>query len=167
MAKFGSIITYASTRHAAYVKSLGATECIDRNEVSFENLPETMKKVTSSPVNVIYDAIASRDSQLAGYDLLASGGTIVVVDPRFDHIKNVVEDKKIIKVFGSVYVPTNLEFGREMYRKLSKLLDEDILVVSERSSLCRLHVADKFPPSPTESRIFQEVWMELWMVCRD
>jgi NADPH:quinone reductase-like Zn-dependent oxidoreductase len=134
MAKFGSIITYASTRHAAYVKSLGATECIDRNEVSFENLPETIKKVTSSPVNVIYDAIASRDSQLAGYELLASGGTIVVVDPRLDHVKNVVEDKKIIKVSSD-----DPEFRREMYRKLNKLLEEDILVVSEHSSLRRLH----------------------------
>ncbi|KAF5336260.1 hypothetical protein D9758_016048 [Tetrapyrgos nigripes] len=110
MARFSPIITYASARHAAHLKALGATECIDRNEVPFADLASAVKKLTSVPVTVVYDAVTLPESAPVGYDILARGGSMVYV--KDDYIKNKVEDKKLVRVFGSVHTPANREFAK-------------------------------------------------------
>ncbi|KAF5345155.1 hypothetical protein D9758_009642 [Tetrapyrgos nigripes] len=52
---FSPIIAYASAKHGPYLKELGATHIIDRQSVSFANLPSTVSNIlsetTSSPSN--------------------------------------------------------------------------------------------------------------------
>ncbi|THU94466.1 hypothetical protein K435DRAFT_668353, partial [Dendrothele bispora CBS 962.96] len=64
MVKFGPIITYVSGQHSEYLRSLDATECIDRKQVSISELPEAVKKLTAMPmVAVVYDMVSSDGSQ--------------------------------------------------------------------------------------------------------
>jgi len=125
-AKFGPIITYSSAHHFEYLKSLGAAICIDRKQVSFADLPAAVKKLTDSPIKVVYDAIGSGESEQAGYDVLADDGNMVTTGAR-----GKIDSKKIHRVFGSVHTPPpNREFGREMYKNLTKLLEDGVIVVS-------------------------------------
>ncbi|KAK7049306.1 hypothetical protein VNI00_005907 [Paramarasmius palmivorus] len=58
-AGFSTIITYASDKHAEFLKSLGATHVIDRKLVSTAQLSDEVKKVTGGkPVNVVHDAVS-------------------------------------------------------------------------------------------------------------
>ncbi|THU90594.1 GroES-like protein [Dendrothele bispora CBS 962.96] len=129
-AKFGSIITYASGQHSEYLKSLGATECIDRKQVSLSELPEVIRKLTgAAPVKVVYDAI-SNDSQLAGYEILADDGGIVLTGENKlqDKISRSGSKKTCVRVVGIPFLPTNQEFGKAMYKRLAKLIEDGDLL---------------------------------------
>ncbi|THU85534.1 GroES-like protein [Dendrothele bispora CBS 962.96] len=124
--KFEPIIAYASAHQFQFLKSLGATEFIDRKQVSFSELGAAVKKITSKPVKVVYDAYSDPESEQAGYDLLADGGSIVVTTG--DQIKKKVDGKNVIAVFGNVQPKQNREFGREMYKRLTQLLEDETIV---------------------------------------
>jgi len=83
-----------------------------------------VKKLTDSPIKVVYDAISVEDSERAGYDVLADDGSMVVTLP------GKLDTKKIHRVIGSVHPPSNREFGKEMYKNLTKLLEDGAIVVS-------------------------------------
>ncbi|KAF5313950.1 hypothetical protein D9758_018684 [Tetrapyrgos nigripes] len=125
--KFGHIITYASGKHQAYLKSLGATEFIDRKDVSFADLPGAVQRLTSAPIKVVFDGVGKHDSTLTGYEILASGGNLVILDPEFETIKDKGNDKNTVKVYGSVHPSATREFGKVMYKKLTELLEKDIV----------------------------------------
>ncbi|THU85449.1 GroES-like protein [Dendrothele bispora CBS 962.96] len=128
--KFGPIITYASGRHSEYLKSLGATDCIDRNQVSLSELPRVVKKLTGGvPVKVVYDAI-SNDSQFAGYEILAEDGGMVLTGENKlqDKIDGTGSKKTVARVFASPFMPTTQEFGKAMYKNLTKLIEDGDLV---------------------------------------
>ncbi|THU85542.1 GroES-like protein [Dendrothele bispora CBS 962.96] len=131
-AKFGPIITYASGHHSEYLKSLGATECIDRKQVSLSQLPEVVKKLTSAaPIKVIYDVTSyDIDSQLISYGILADDGRMVLAGESKlkDKIDGDGSKKTVVRVFGSPYIPENQEFGKAMYKSLNKLIEDGDLV---------------------------------------
>ncbi|KAF5346005.1 hypothetical protein D9758_013847 [Tetrapyrgos nigripes] len=133
LVKFSPIIAYASAHQFDYLKSLGATEFIDRKQVSFSDLPAAVKKITSEPVKVVYDAFSSADSQQAGYDTLADGGTVIVTTG--DQVKNKVDGKKVLAVWGSARPPLNREFGKVQYRNLTKYLQEGTIVPNRTEEL--------------------------------
>ncbi|THU78564.1 NAD(P)-binding protein [Dendrothele bispora CBS 962.96] len=130
--KFGPIITYASGRHSEYLKSLGATECIDRNQVSLSELPEVVKKLTGGvQVKVVYDAISNNDSQLAGYEILAEDGGMVLVtgeNKLQEKIDATGSKKTVVRVFAYPFMPAIQEFGKAMYKNLTKLVEDGDLV---------------------------------------
>ncbi|THU82643.1 GroES-like protein [Dendrothele bispora CBS 962.96] len=125
---FSTIITYASTHQSTYLKSLGAKEVIDRKTVSFSDLPATVKKLTSTPIEVVYDTVSSAESQQAGYDALTNGGQMVIT--LSDAVKNKLDGdgKKVHGVFGSAHPESHREFGRIVFGKLPKLLEEGAIV---------------------------------------
>ncbi|KAK7438605.1 hypothetical protein VKT23_017939 [Stygiomarasmius scandens] len=130
-AKFGSIIAYASAHQFERLKSFGATECIDRKRVSFADLPATVKKLTEFPIKVVYDAISTKESERAGYDILADDGNMVITG-----VQSSIDSKKILAVFGSVHTPPpNREFGKEMYKNLTKLLEDGVIVPAKVEDL--------------------------------
>ncbi|KAF5336259.1 hypothetical protein D9758_016049 [Tetrapyrgos nigripes] len=133
LVKFSPIIAYASAHQFDYLKSLGATEFIDRKQVSFSDLPAAVKKITSEPVKFVYDAFSSADSEQAGYDVLADGGTIVVTTG--DQIKTKVDGKKVLSVFGNVHPPFNREFGKAQYKNLTKFLEDGTIVPNRPEEL--------------------------------
>ncbi|KAK1230067.1 hypothetical protein PQX77_006883 [Marasmius sp. AFHP31] len=125
-AGFSPIITYASGHHTEFLKTLGATDIIDRKSVAIQDLPTAVKKITNTPIRVVYDAVSQADTEEAGYATLAEGGDIVLVLP--SQIKNPVESKKIHNVMGNVQPQPNRAFGRVLYSKLTKFLEDGTLV---------------------------------------
>ncbi|KAK7682473.1 hypothetical protein QCA50_014273 [Cerrena zonata] len=118
---FSHIITTASAKNAAHVKSLGATHVVDRSLSPSEIVAE-VKKITSEPVLTVFDAIALADTQTTGYEILASGGTLVLtLAPTIPEDKRVA-DKTIIDTLGSVHVPANHEVSIGFYSNLPQLL---------------------------------------------
>ncbi|KAF8992290.1 chaperonin 10-like protein [Cyathus striatus] len=77
---FSPIIATASTKHEAYLKSLGATHITDRN-IALSDLPSHIAKITVQPINLVLDSVCSAETQQAGYDLLSEGGKILVLNP--------------------------------------------------------------------------------------
>ncbi|KAH7929908.1 GroES-like protein [Leucogyrophana mollusca] len=123
---FSPIITTASLHNSALLKSLGATHVIDRN-LPFSALSDEISRVTTAPIQLVYDAVSLADTQQAGYDILAPGGYIVLV--LGSTIKTTEGDnKKILGVFGSFHAPDNVALGEVVAPQLTKLLaDGDIV----------------------------------------
>ncbi|CAL1717314.1 unnamed protein product [Somion occarium] len=118
---FSPIITTASPKNADFVTSFGATHVLDRN-LSREVLIAKIREITSQPVHLVYDAVSFPETQNVAYDILAPGGTlIVVVRPAIDQAKLTV-DKSVYVVFGSPHIPEYADFDAEIYRILPELL---------------------------------------------
>ncbi|GJE89864.1 zinc-binding alcohol dehydrogenase family protein [Phanerochaete sordida] len=119
---FSPIITTASLHNSAFLKTLGATHVIDR-AAPLSELTQAVQAITSKPVTVVYDAISYADTQNAAYDVLAPGGTLLVVlNPAVDAGK-ITPKKAIVHVLGSVQLPNNRAVGRRLYANLTGLLD--------------------------------------------
>ncbi|CAL1717235.1 unnamed protein product [Somion occarium] len=118
---FSPIITTASPRNAEFVKSLGATHVLDRN-LSHDDLIAEVRKITSEPFRVIYDAVALPETQDVAYDILAPGGTLVLVlYPAIDKAK-LTPDKHVRMTFGIPHVLEFAEIDAEFFRVLPELL---------------------------------------------
>ena len=126
---FSPIIVTASLHHAEYLKALGATHVIDRN-VSGAALASEVNTITqAAPIKYVVDSISSADTQQSGYDLLASGGNLVIFMPLA--IKATNDDKDIIHVLGLVAHPANAELLETLYHdNLEQLLKEGHIKVS-------------------------------------
>ena len=110
------------------MKSLGATDVIDRNSTPFSDLASAIQKITKAPfTKVIFDAVGGADAQQAGYDLLSSGGTLVTL--LTPEVKNPSEDKRIFQVYGVGHPPTHREFGKVVFKSLGKLVADGTIVV--------------------------------------
>ncbi|KAJ3869875.1 GroES-like protein [Lentinula novae-zelandiae] len=126
---FGAIIAYASAKHTEFLKSLGATHVIDRNQISFADLPAALPRVYAQPVKVIYSAVVLSEAQDAAYACLANDGKLAVATPQLA-LKEDAETpgKKVYGVFGSPYTPANREFGLVLWRHLPRLLESGVFV---------------------------------------
>ncbi|KAK7062173.1 GroES-like protein [Favolaschia claudopus] len=143
---FTRIVAYASKTHFDYLQQLGATECIDRFEVSMDSLPERMK----SPVNVVFDITSGNPN--AAYDCVADGGGIATLvwgaklDRDLGPKKVDLEHKKatlaavrgylagpdVLKfkrddVFGYAGTPEHTEFGKSVIKHLPELLEKGVI----------------------------------------
>ena len=103
------------------MKSLGATTVVDRNAPNPS--AELAKAARGTPVDVVYDAISLKDTQNIGWDVLASGGTLVLVlPPLVDRAK--YADKKIVDdVYANVHMPHLRQLGIRLYAALTKLVE--------------------------------------------
>lgn len=97
--------------------SLGATHIIDRN-LPLSELAEAVKTVTTKPLLTIYDSVSSPETQSAAYDVLAPGGTLVVV--LLETIKEKKSaDKEAHVVYGSVHMEMHNDIGPELFKHLT------------------------------------------------
>ncbi|THH04873.1 hypothetical protein EW145_g5210 [Phellinidium pouzarii] len=116
---FTPIITTASLHSADLLKDAGATHIIDRKT----DIPIEVSKITSLPVQLVFDAVSEKDTQKQAWDLLAPGGTLVLAGRIIKVDTAKYPDKTIIgDVFGSVRVPGGRELGVSLYSKLTQLL---------------------------------------------
>ncbi|KIY63389.1 GroES-like protein [Cylindrobasidium torrendii FP15055 ss-10] len=124
---FTTVVAYASARHAEYLKTLGATEVIDRNTVPLNNLPSTLAR----QFNVVYDAVSAGDSFKTSVASLGPGGKVVFVLTPPDEIyeKLSSEGKTWARVYGFThrFTPGHDEFGRLQVEHVPKLLEEGII----------------------------------------
>ncbi|KAL5504372.1 hypothetical protein ACEPAH_8446 [Sanghuangporus vaninii] len=117
---FSPIITTASLHNTDLLKSLGATHVIDRSA----DVPAEAKKILGdTSVELIYDAVSEEATQNQAWDLLASGGTLLIILPaKVD--KEKYKDKTLPdSVAGNVHLPQIHQLGISLYSKLSGLLE--------------------------------------------
>ncbi|EGO00283.1 hypothetical protein SERLA73DRAFT_180782 [Serpula lacrymans var. lacrymans S7.3] len=123
---FSPIIATASLHNTTLLTSLGATHVVDRH-LPLSSLAQEVAKVTSTPTTLVFDAVATSETQQAGYDLLVSGGQIAVVLPPTIQTKP-EDNKQILLMFGSFFPPEKREFGTRMYSQLTRMFAEAELV---------------------------------------
>ncbi|KAH8074786.1 chaperonin 10-like protein [Cristinia sonorae] len=116
---FSPVITTVSPSNMELALSLGATHTIDRS-LSADALIEAVKAITSKPFHFIYDSVSSEETQNIGYDLLAPGGTIVILLRSAVKEDKLTRDKTILTCWGSVHLDMHKEFGAEMYQHITK-----------------------------------------------
>ncbi|TFK47715.1 GroES-like protein [Heliocybe sulcata] len=118
---FSPIIATASAKHTSFLNSLGADHVIDRNKPLSE-LTELVS-LTKSPLEVVYDAVSFPETQQTGYDVLAPGGTLVIV-----HVEQINKDssanKTVTQVFGTVHGSAERATGVSLYSKLTSLVEK-------------------------------------------
>ncbi|TBU36384.1 GroES-like protein [Dichomitus squalens] len=137
MQGFSPIIATSSPRNASFLKSLGATDVLDRSLP-----PSDIKHALSSlaggkPIEYVYDAWG-RDGESArvGYSVLARGGAFATVIPQeLTDIADLVEEserkgegKRIAQAWGSYNVPGNKELGEAIYKRLTGWLETGAIV---------------------------------------
>jgi NADPH:quinone reductase-like Zn-dependent oxidoreductase len=128
MSGFSPIITTASPQHTAYLKSLGATYVFDRH-ADLSVLPNEIAKITSDPIEIVYDAVSRPETQKAAYGLLAPGGKLVLVCPSVLGNEH-QDDKQVVNTFGSPFVPANRDVGLGLYGNLTSYLENGLIKVS-------------------------------------
>lgn len=126
---FSPIITTASLHNTELLRSLGATHVVDR-KLSTEQLRDEFSKITTEPLDLIYDAISLPDTQLPAYELLAQGGTLALVSPPAIPAEKVVAGKRFFPVFGeSMFPEENRVATARLYSKLTTWLKEGLVKV--------------------------------------
>ncbi|EPQ59786.1 GroES-like protein [Gloeophyllum trabeum ATCC 11539] len=118
---FSPIITTASPHSENLFKSLGATHVIDRRAPS-EQLQATIFPMLSSPLLHVYDAISLWETQRIGYDMLAPGGSIIVVLDRAIQIDE-HSDKRFVRVVGNAHDLSQRNDARAIFSHLPVLLE--------------------------------------------
>ncbi|TFY57584.1 hypothetical protein EVJ58_g6935 [Rhodofomes roseus] len=126
---FGPIITTASLRHTEWLQKVGATHVLDRN-LPLDGLAEELKGITVEPFKVIYDAVASTETQNFAYGILAPGGALAVVMPVAVKEELKVPDKKAYWMIANFFMPQHKKLGVSLYSKLPALLKEGAIKVS-------------------------------------
>lgn len=110
---------------------MGATHIIDRH-IDLSAISEKVKTITSTPIEIVFDAVSTPELQNAGYNLLSSGGKLVLVLPSALGDRN-EDGKRVISTNGSPYIPSHRELFVGLYGKLNSYLVEGLIKV--RSSM--------------------------------
>ncbi|KAJ7644970.1 hypothetical protein FB45DRAFT_736098 [Roridomyces roridus] len=121
---FSPIITYASSKHTEFLKSLGATHVIDRSAVPSADVPAAVRKLAGgAPFKIAYDAISEADTQEACFELISTGGTVVAIQQTVEDRD--VDGKKLIHIVGSTHM--HREFGVLMWKLLAKQVEGGVI----------------------------------------
>ncbi|KIK55209.1 hypothetical protein GYMLUDRAFT_47960 [Collybiopsis luxurians FD-317 M1] len=130
--EFNPIITYASSNHSEYLKALGATHVIDRRSDTLADLPSVIERLfapSDLQLKLVFDAVGTAEVQATGLECLVEGGQLVTVNSTSEHVKENREDgKMVLAMFGTVHLPHTREFGKVLYEKLPRLLEQDIVL---------------------------------------
>ncbi|KAH9481166.1 Dehydrogenase azaJ [Psilocybe cubensis] len=102
---FSPIITTASVKNSDSLKTFGATHVLDRN-LSADALREEISKITSKPIQYVYDSISFGPTQQIAFDILSPGGRVVYV---LQPTVTATEDKQINFAFAALSTPHNAE----------------------------------------------------------
>lgn len=125
---FNPIITTASKSNADYLAALGATHILDRS-LSPEAIRTEVSKITSAPIEAIYDAVSFPETQNLAYDILAPGGCLIIdYQLAIDEARK-TSDKRVEYVYGIVHAPAARTLGASLFAKLSHLLIEGAIRV--------------------------------------
>lgn len=127
---FSPIITTASLHNESLLKSLGATHVVDRSAP----LADAIKAATSQPIMYVYDAISVAETENIGWEVLAPGGTLLLVSTLVLDSEKLEKGKKegktTVNIFGGAWEPTQRELGIQLYAHLTAALESQDLKVS-------------------------------------
>ncbi|KIJ39259.1 hypothetical protein M422DRAFT_175326, partial [Sphaerobolus stellatus SS14] len=94
---FSTIITTCSISNTNLVKSLGATHAINRNA----DIVAKVKNIVSEPPKIVLDPISLENTQTQAIQIVAAGGTLILVTSPVESIRSIQGDKKFYTVYGS------------------------------------------------------------------
>ena len=95
------------------------------------------------PIPLVFDTVAEVETQQLGYDTLAEGGHIIIVQQ--SSIKETLgSTKKAVCPRGNVQIPANRAIGRALAQNLSALLEAGDIVVRTFFDEPR-RIADRLP----------------------
>jgi NADPH:quinone reductase-like Zn-dependent oxidoreductase len=112
-------------KHEGLLKSLGATHVIDRR-IPLTSLRSEVERITTLPLEIVYDAVSIPDTQQAGYNLLAPGGFMVLVLPA---AIEPTEGKAFYLIWGVWFLPYTRDLGIKLHENLFGLFEEGVLRV--------------------------------------
>ncbi|KAL4246444.1 zinc-containing alcohol dehydrogenase family protein [Abortiporus biennis] len=115
---FSPIITTSSSRNFPLLKSLGADHTVDRNQKL-----DSLEPYTKIPLDIVYDAVGSTESQKAAQQILAPGGTLVSVLPNSIPDAERDSSKHVVFPYGSVHFPNHQQFSTKLFESLYGLLE--------------------------------------------
>ncbi|KAG6330974.1 hypothetical protein ID866_8114 [Astraeus odoratus] len=126
MSGFSPIITTASLKHTSYLKHIGATHVIDRY-LAPSALKQAVERITTAPINVIYDTVSIRETQEAAWQLLGPQGRLVLTLPSV--IDKQSDDRRgIVLTNGNPHTEDNWETGRQLWVHLARWLEKGDIV---------------------------------------
>lgn len=136
MSGFSPIITTAALKHTEYLKGLGATHVIDRY-LPFSGLQQAVARITSAPINVIYDAVSIRETQEGAWALLGPQGRLVLTLPSvIDRHRN--DRRELVLTNGNPHLEENWETGRQLWLHLFRWLEKGDILVSTIGSVGKI-----------------------------
>jgi hypothetical protein len=100
---------------------------LDR-DMDFVSLPLEIAKITSGPIEIVFDAVSSAETQKIAYSLLAPDGILMLVLP-FSLGDEHKDEKKVICVNGSPFAPANKEVSTGLYANLTSYLEQGLIKV--------------------------------------
>ncbi|KAF5387581.1 hypothetical protein D9757_006587 [Collybiopsis confluens] len=115
---FRHIITNSAEEHFDYLRSLGATDLIDRNKIPDEDLAKVVEGLAEGKVDAVIDTAGTAATQAASLACLKNGKHLPTVNPLQTEVP---ENKSAVFIFGSTWVDYNREFGRAQWAKLEGL----------------------------------------------
>ncbi|EJF58866.1 GroES-like protein [Dichomitus squalens LYAD-421 SS1] len=134
---FSPIIATSSLRNAEFLKSIGATDVLDRS-LSPADIKNALSSLTGGkPIEYVYDAWGrDRESARVGYSVLAPGGAFATVIPQeLTDIADLVEEsekkgegRRIGQAWATYDTPGNKELGEEIYKRLTGWLETGAIV---------------------------------------
>ncbi|KAH9906118.1 GroES-like protein [Epithele typhae] len=121
---FSPVVTTAAPKHAAFLRSLGATHVVDRALPTPELLAAVSTAASDAPVAFAYDAIGEVDTQRLAYAALGDHGGFVSVMPRagpevLAPVQSEGDGKRVARLFASFQVSPNQALGVEVYKRLT------------------------------------------------
>lgn len=121
---FSPIITTASEHNDPLLKSFGATHVLSRN-LSVSELESAIKDIVGGkPIEIVYDAVSTAETQQLGWDVLGVGGSLVTVNHPLPINKRRQEGaKQVVLSNGGVHFSTNFILGAKLYAKLTEWLE--------------------------------------------
>ncbi|KZT34760.1 medium-chain dehydrogenase/reductase like protein [Sistotremastrum suecicum HHB10207 ss-3] len=112
---FSPIVTTASSKHEAFLKSLGATHVIDRNT---DALAAAKSILPGGKAGIVYDAISEQSTESLAIALTPDDGAIILTLPLAQSLD--AGSRKVLNVFGNVHAQRPL--GISLYSELTNLL---------------------------------------------
>lgn len=135
---FSPIITTASLKHADYLKELGATHVLER-KLDASSIKAAIRQITTNPFEIGYDAVSFEDTQNLGYELIAPGGTLVLVTSIKIAEDKRSADKHIADIFAHPTLPDRRPIAAALYKHVSALFASGELKVRLRLCLLTTH----------------------------
>ncbi|RPD59714.1 GroES-like protein [Lentinus tigrinus ALCF2SS1-6] len=130
---YSPIITTASLHNEVLLKSLGATAVVDRKLPASAIISEVQKLAGNKPIEYVFDTVSIADTQSLAYDVLAPGGTLLILlnDEIPAEKKNAADNKRIVHGFGSARVSQNREVGVQLFSRLTEWLETGVIVPNQ------------------------------------
>ena len=96
-----------------------------------------MQEIASAPIEVVYDAFSSPETQSLAYSILAPGGTLAITLPLVLDDSKLHADKSVYFVYGAPHHPEYEEIDAGFFEVLPEYLASEEIKAS--SSIANFH----------------------------